>query len=153
MLRAGAIFFLLLTAGCAHGPGLGPDTPQPALAPPSATANAAPSIREPHPVAAPGLPNPAALAPFGQDSLRELQRAADSAADARALESLANAHPRDTVLVALPLDPGPTPVSAVTWDIDVSAFSDHDRVKYYVDFFQGRSRDRMTIWLVKDPVS
>ncbi|HSC58426.1 MAG TPA: LysM peptidoglycan-binding domain-containing protein [Gemmatimonadales bacterium] len=78
---------------------------------------------------------------------------ADSAADAAALEQLANASPGD------PVDGvgGPAPaggakaIPAVTWDIDVNSFSNHERVQFYLDFFQGPARDRMAIWLDRMP--
>jgi membrane-bound lytic murein transglycosylase D len=38
-------------------------------------------------------------------------------------------------------------VEGVTWDIDVATFTNHDRVQYFLDFFQGPARPRMTIWL------
>jgi membrane-bound lytic murein transglycosylase D len=40
---------------------------------------------------------------------------------------------------------------AVTWDIDVETYNSHDRVQYYLDFFQGRGRERMGIWLTRMP--
>ena len=42
----------------------------------------------------------------------------------------------------------PTPVS---WDIDVDTYNSHDRVQYYLDFFQGKGRERMGIWLTRMP--
>ena len=80
----------------------------------------------------------------------ELRLAADSAADEAVLEEL-----RRT-----PTGPGedgrrpttrrrsPTPV---TWDIDVATYNSHDRVQYYLDFFQGKGRERMGIWLTRMP--
>ena len=41
--------------------------------------------------------------------------------------------------------------NAVTWDIDVETYNSHDRVQYYLDFFQGRGRERMGIWLSRMP--
>ncbi|HEU5357497.1 MAG TPA: LysM peptidoglycan-binding domain-containing protein [Gemmatimonadales bacterium] len=78
---------------------------------------------------------------------------ADSAADAAALEQLANASPGDSVDGV----GGPAPtggakaIPAVTWDIDVNSFSNHERVQFYLDFFQGPARDRMAIWLQRMP--
>ena len=37
------------------------------------------------------------------------------------------------------------------WDIDVETFNSHTRVQYYLDFFQGRGRERMAIWLTRMP--
>ena len=39
----------------------------------------------------------------------------------------------------------------VTYDIDVSTYGTHDRVQYYLDFFQTTARDRFTIWLQRMP--
>jgi membrane-bound lytic murein transglycosylase D len=39
----------------------------------------------------------------------------------------------------------------VTYDIDVETYGSHSRVKYYLDFFQGPARDRMSIWLQRMP--
>ena len=81
---------------------------------------------------------------------------ADSAADAAMLERLANATPGDpaeSTSVAAPSPAGgakAVPASA-TWDIDVNSFSNHERVQFYLDFFQGPARDRMAIWLQRMP--
>ena len=40
---------------------------------------------------------------------------------------------------------------AVTWDIDVETYNSHDRVQWYLDFFQGKGRERMGIWLNRMP--
>ena len=82
----------------------------------------------------------------GSDSLidmeiaAEIESAADSVADADALEELAGAHPA-----------GGTDSSEVTWDIDVATFSAHDRVQYYLNFFTGSGRERMLVWLQRLP--
>lgn len=81
------------------------------------------------------------------ETAAELRAAADSAADAVALEQLANAAPEgdgDTTA-------GPDAADAVTWDIDVVTYNDHDRVQFYLDFFQTRGRERMGIWLSRLP--
>jgi membrane-bound lytic murein transglycosylase D len=39
----------------------------------------------------------------------------------------------------------------VTYDIDVATYGSHSRVKYYLDFFQGPARERMTAWLQRMP--
>ena len=93
------------------------------------------------------------------DTAAELQVAADSAADEAVLEELADARPASespeetgagTHVEGIP---GGTEAlaSAVTWDIDVETFNSHDRVQYYLDFFQGRGRERMAIWLQRMP--
>lgn len=78
---------------------------------------------------------------------------ADSAADAAALEQLANATPGDSVGPTSGSAPagGAKAIPAVTWDIDVNSFSNHERVQFYLDFFQGPARDRMAIWLQRMP--
>ena len=38
-----------------------------------------------------------------------------------------------------------------TWDIDVTSFTNHDRVKFYLDFFRGPGRERFGIWLTRLP--
>lgn len=81
---------------------------------------------------------------------------ADSAADAAALEQLANATPGDSLDgdSAAPAPAGgakAVPASSATWDIDVNSFQSHERVQFYLDFFQGPARDRMAIWLQRMP--
>jgi membrane-bound lytic murein transglycosylase D len=75
----------------------------------------------------------------------ELRLAADSAADEAVLEALDDAHLADDETdEALPTTP-------VSWDIDVDTYHDHDRVQYYLDFFRGKGRERMGIWLTRMP--
>ena len=94
------------------------------------------------------------------DTLAELKVAADSLADEAVLEELADAHPESDEAEAKADDASPAAVvpggaeelaAAVTWDIDVETFNSHDRVRYYLDFFQGRGRERMAIWLTRMP--
>ncbi len=93
------------------------------------------------------------------DFAAEDRLAADSAADEAALEELAEARPDagnsgDTAIAepAEPVDGGANALAnAVTWDIDVETYNSHDRVQYYLDFFQGRGRERMGIWLSRMP--
>jgi membrane-bound lytic murein transglycosylase D len=85
----------------------------------------------------------------GSDSLidaeiaAELESAADSVADADALEELADSHPAGAANSGT--------ADSVTWDIDVATFSGHDRVRYYLDFFTGVGRERMQVWLQRLP--
>ena len=44
-----------------------------------------------------------------------------------------------------------TDAGAVTWDIDVTSFLSHERVQYYLDFFQGPARERFGAWLQRMP--
>lgn len=62
-----------------------------------------------------------------------------SAADAAALNDLADAAP----------DPDVPAFDArgVQWDIDVLTYANHPRVRYYLNYFQGRGRDRMAVFL------
>ena len=93
------------------------------------------------------------------DTVAELQVAADSAADEAVLEELAEAHPRPDEAEENAGNPQPESIpggaealaDAVTWDIDVETFNSHARVQYYLDFFQGRGRQRMEIWLSRMP--
>ena len=73
-----------------------------------------------------------------------MRLAADSAADEAVLEALDEARPSDDDADEL----APTPVS---WDIDVDTYNSHDRVQYYLDFFQGKGRERMGVWLTRLP--
>ena len=75
----------------------------------------------------------------------ELRLAADSAADEAVLEALDDARPADDDSEEA------LPATAVSWDIDVDTYHDHDRVQHYLDFFQGKGRERMGIWLTRMP--
>jgi membrane-bound lytic murein transglycosylase D len=86
----------------------------------------------------------------------ERRQAADSAADEAVLEELADARPDSAAEDRGVEDeseavPGGANGEAVTWDIDVATYNRHDRVQYYLDFFQDRGRDRMGIWLTRMP--
>lgn len=81
---------------------------------------------------------------------------ADSAADEEVLEELRAAAPAEGSLD----ERGNTSngggaeareVAAVTWDIDVTSFVSHERVQYYLDFFQGPARERFGAWLQRMP--
>jgi membrane-bound lytic murein transglycosylase D len=80
----------------------------------------------------------------------ELRSAVDSAADAEVLEQLdsATAAGDDSGEVSTG---GANAVEAVTWDIDVATFTNHDRVQYFLNFFQGPARERFTVWLSRMP--
>lgn len=132
-----ALILVLSLAGCAGGPVGGP-------APESAVA--------PGPVPVDPIRDSAAYAvslsadtSLEDEIAAELRMAADSAADAVALEQLANAAPE---VDGDSLDSGEV---EVTWDIDVVTYSDHDRVQFYLDFFLTRGRERMAIWLSRLP--
>jgi membrane-bound lytic murein transglycosylase D len=65
-----------------------------------------------------------------------------SAADAEALNDLADAAPSDAVVPAFD-------ASGVRWDIDVLTYADHPRVRYYLAYFQGPARSRMEVFLTR----
>ncbi len=101
----------------------------------------------------------AAVAPTVEDSL----------ADEAALEALhdfqftslakGGGHVRGTV--SAPASPvmsdlagprgGAASSAGPTYDIDIESFAERNRVRYYVDFFLGPSRNRFTIWLGRLP--
>ena len=83
----------------------------------------------------------------------ELRLAADSAADEAVLEALAEAHPDggDEGDAEIAGNDTKSLASAVTWDIDVETYNSHARVRYYLDFFLGKGRERMGIWLNRMP--
>jgi membrane-bound lytic murein transglycosylase D len=88
----------------------------------------------------------------------ERKQAADSAADEAVLEELAEARPAgdpEDHAADETTEAGPGGANAladaVTWDIDVATYNSHDRVQYYLDFFQDHGRDRMGIWLTRLP--
>jgi membrane-bound lytic murein transglycosylase D len=116
--------------------------PAPQAFPPADTAQAPPA-------------DPALVA---ADTVAELRVAADSAKDEAVLEELADAHPAEDPDEATgehtpEAIPGGTEAlaNAVSWDIDVETFNSHARVQYYLDFFQGKGRERMQIWLSRMP--
>jgi len=93
------------------------------------------------------------------DTAAELQVAADSAADEALLEELAAAHPKAEESEDDAAEGRTTGIAgrsealadAVAWDIDVETFNSHTRVQYYLDFFLGKGRQRMAIWLSRMP--
>lgn len=136
-------------------------------APPKVTPVQGPS--EPQAAGSPSSAEPTSVAtadslPFSTDSghiaveLEALDRkvAADSAADVDILEQLAAARPETGDSGAEPgsHDAGGANAIAtpeVTYDIDVATYNSHSRVQYYLDFFQGVARERMTVWLQRMP--
>jgi membrane-bound lytic murein transglycosylase D len=95
---------------------------------------------------------PLAAIAIDVDSLARQMAARDSAADAAALDALAGARP-DTAEPAEPAHGGGANdlEVAASWDIDVATYASHERVQYYLDFFQGPGRERMAIWLARLP--
>lgn len=136
MRRIPALAALLFLAACAGHKSVS-DQPVPSPEPGA-------SSGRPSPDPTPPPPTVTTLPP--EELAAEARIAADSAADAAVLDRL-----------ALAADSGPESedgtggADAVTWDIDVVTFSEHDRVQYYLDFFQGPGRERMNVWLGRLP--
>ena len=148
-------FLLLLLLVCVAACGGRRSAPPVAPAVSPDGARAAPGAHQ-RPVTAPAsvsTPDQALLPPApALDSLvppeelaAELRLAADSAADEAVLEALDDARPADDDAEE------PLPATPVTWDIDVDTYHEHDRVQYYLEFFQGKGRERMGIWLARMP--
>ncbi len=90
------------------------------------------------------------------DSAIERLLVADSAADEEVLAELRGATPADGATeergnIAGGGGAESTEVTAVSWDIDVTSFVSHERVQYYLDFFQGPARERFGAWLQRMP--
>ena len=144
---------LALVIGCG-GPGSAPPV-TPASSPSPLTASPASTPRSaygPKSEADDLTQAPVDSALVAADTVAELKVAADSAADEAVLEELAAARPEgDEAAEEKAGDARPELADAVTWDIDVETFNSHARVEYYLDFFQGRGRERMGIWLTRLP--
>ena len=149
--------FLCLTiaigaAACSSG---GPPSvaPSPAAQPASATAAEAlaPTSESSSPVTSfAAVPPPIVV--IDVDSMARNIVAADSAADAAALSALEQAYPDTAAAPAVSHGGGADDLDVVTsWDIDVETYVSHERVQYYLDFFQGPGRERMAIWLTRLP--
>jgi membrane-bound lytic murein transglycosylase D len=148
-------FLLLLLLACVaacsgrrSAPPVAPEvSPDGAHAPPGARhrpGNAPAAVSTPEQALLPPAPALDTLVP-PEELAAELRLSADSAADEEVLEALDDARPADDDTdESLPATP-------VTWDIDVDTYHDHDRVQYYLDFFQGKGRERMGIWLTRMP--
>ena len=109
-----------------------------------------PTVSSP-PVATFGaLPPPVVV--IDVDSMARTIVAADSAADAAALSALELAYPDTSVEPTFSHGGGADNLDVVaSWDIDVETYVSHERVQYYLDFFQGPGRERMAIWLTRLP--
>jgi membrane-bound lytic murein transglycosylase D len=146
MSRFALLLFLALALACG---GHRPAAPVSPAAAPRKAAGARPEAHPPAPVMADALVLPPApvldtLVP-AEELAAELRLAADSAADEAVLEALEEARPADDDSEDAP---AATPVS---WDIDVDTYTSHNRVQYYLDFFQGPGRERLGIWLSRMP--
>lgn len=133
-----ALSTLLILAGCGGNP-------QPAGSPP------APVSAEAAPAPTPGPPSQAT--PGGMDSSAtvasadSLRAAVDSALDAAILAELEAGPPAELKPSAAPPTEDEAAVLRNLFDIDVANYADHERVRYYLDFFTTRGRERMGIWL------
>lgn len=154
MLRNSSAFLLMLLAtACGGHPGSSP-IPAPEGSPLTnvdRTAYPAAEARSPFELPPAPAMDSALLA---EDFAAEGRLAADSAADEVVLEELATARPEEDESDAKEdeVAGGANAVGEeVTWDIDVATYNRHDRVQYYLDFFQSRGRERMGIWLTRLP--
>jgi membrane-bound lytic murein transglycosylase D len=154
--RLSPIAVVGLVLGCAgHQRGSAP-----APVAPAATATRSPAAAEPRAAApAPTAAAPESLIPPAPVIDTSIDRAlaaeqgqeADSAADEAALQKIAEARAPgsgedQSESEAVTAEKALTG-SGTTWDIDVATYNNHDRVQYYLDFFQTHARDRMSIWL------
>ena len=145
MQRFVLLSFLAVTLACGghRRPQEGGPVPEAALpAAPTDSLAHAPQASE---ALLPPAPDLDTLVP-ADELAAELRLAADSAADEAVLEELDEAHPGDEDAADDALTPTP-----VRWDIDVDTYTSHDRVQYYLDFFQGKGRERMGTWLARMP--
>jgi membrane-bound lytic murein transglycosylase D len=156
MLRISSALALLFLAGCGGHHGGTSATPSPAGSPLTnvdrtsrrTTDSLADQI---------GLPSAPVIdsALVAADFAAEGRLAADSAADEAVLEELATAHPEGDEADSsgdVAAEGGANALAdGVTWDIDVETYNSHDRVQYYLSFFQSRGRERMSIWLTRMP--
>lgn len=142
MRRILALALIAFAAACSRQ-GPGPVTPEPGVPPDDAQDLTA------LPADTALLPPPSSFAEEASagEVAGEIRLAADSAADQALLDQLADAHPDDAAVD----DEGEALTGAVTWDIDVESFASHDRVQYYLDFFQTVGRERFAIWLSRMP--
>jgi membrane-bound lytic murein transglycosylase D len=86
------------------------------------------------------------------DSIIQVRLAQDSAADAAVLEQLNEAQAPGDPPATQNTDPLDALADARTSTLSLAAYAEHERVRYYLDFFQGPARSRMAIWLARLPV-
>jgi len=135
---------ILLAAACSGGS-------PPAVAPSPASQDVA-SAAPGSPAAPQSTAATRTVARVDVDSLARTIVAADSAADAAVLDALDLASPDSNSEPAFSHPGGADDLDVVTsWDIDVETYASHDRVQYYLDFFQGPGRERMAVWLTRLP--
>jgi len=136
-------FLILLLAGavgCAGKASVQPST-QPSPQVSTATPNKAPARQ---------APSPAPLVPLDSNQVSEIARdvnvSSDSAADEAVLDQLAVAEPD------VPTSDDELPAVPVSWDIDVTTWGDHERVQFYLNFFEEQAHPRFQIWIERMPV-
>lgn len=146
MHRSLPTFLLVLSAACSRG-GAPEVAPAPSATAPVAATQPAPQA-VPEVVASSEAPTQVPNA----DSMALSIVEADSLADAEALAALELAAPDTSVEPIFSHGGGADDLDVVTsWDIDVETYVSHERVQYYLDFFQGPGRERMAIWLTRLP--
>lgn len=140
-----ALSVAFLLASCA--------SPRPAVAPVPERESPAvlPAPTPPPQTVAPApLPLRPMLDSVRADSVALAAHARDSALDAAMLDRIARTEPPESVSAVAGGDVETADLRAL-FDIDVANFGDHDRVRYWVDFFTGPARERMGIWLQRMP--
>lgn len=148
MRRTPAFLLLTLLIACGGSRQAAPPAaPEPEG---SASAEATAQQTDAELLALPPAPEVDTLIP-PEELAAELHEAADSAADEEVLDALADAQPTEEEAkgadAAIAGDDNRQLAEAVTWDIDVETYNSHHRVQWYLDFFQGKGRERMGIWL------
>jgi membrane-bound lytic murein transglycosylase D len=156
LMHRTSVLSLLVLAACAGHPAA--PAPEPSPAPAVAAAVPAPAVDD-APAEAELVPAPLADSVLDRELVEELRIAADSAADEEILDRLADLHSETPDREEAPAEEAPAPAAgakaltngAVTFDIDVERFNNHDRVQYYLDFFRTTARERFGIWLARMP--
>jgi membrane-bound lytic murein transglycosylase D len=155
MPRFAPLILLLSLAAC--GGNKAPDSSPAPKSDPAKTAERSPakkpSSTKTGPTAERGLPPAPELDSIipPEELAAETRLAADSAADEAVLEELADATPTGPGEADIEGDDAKELAGAVTWDIDVATYNSHNRVRWYLDFFQGKGRERFGIWLNRMP--
>ena len=104
----------------------------------------------PVPVAAPAAVSPEPPPPARPSaSPLAVTTAQDSVLDNAVLDQLAEAH-----APAIGPSQAGDPLDAIASGraLDIATYAEHERVRYYLDFFQGPARARMNVWLGRMPV-
>ncbi|MEZ4456711.1 MAG: LysM peptidoglycan-binding domain-containing protein [Gemmatimonadales bacterium] len=128
----------VLASACMHQPvGSRPEPIAARLAPPVDSAPAEFVLPPPPPMIA---------------DTAELHRlAVDSAQDVKDMEMLERLR-ESAPLPAVENDPNAETDLTALFDINVARYAEHERVKFYLDFFLGPARERMGVWLNRLPV-